>query len=405
MSDVNVLVRATVRTSLRRQRSLLALMVIFVSVVLVCNGVVGAGVAKYARSVQYQSALNLIELSSASSAARREISTETLREVRDIPGVTGVYPWTQVDLSISNPSDWPDPQTNPGALWATPVVPGLGPQIVLGSFPATGLSGGQIALPRSVPGGVLDNLLGKIIVLEYTKVLGSGRGEPARKSFMVVAIFDNSTPGEAGPTPSYIADADLTSIIRESGAVDGDMTYTTAYVQTAGPGDVPRVQTALATRGFAVSSVATQLRSLGGLFNVLSWASWIFGVLLILVCLGIGGAIGSAWVQQRTREIGLLKAIGWSRSRITSALMLELGLVGLVAAAIGTIVGIIGSATTTAVVASQQIELLPVDPWGLPEPVILLLSLALVPLCVCLGGVRSALRAVNIDADNALRDL
>ena len=63
LSDVRVLVRSAVLVSLRRQRSLLLLLVLFVTTVLISNGLVGAGVSKYADSVQYRSALNLIELS------------------------------------------------------------------------------------------------------------------------------------------------------------------------------------------------------------------------------------------------------------------------------------------------------------------------------------------------------
>gem|GEM_PF-3922793 len=56
-----------IKQSLRQQRTMLTLMLVFVAAFLARDGVVGAGVAKYAKSVQYQSALNLIEISSIAS--------------------------------------------------------------------------------------------------------------------------------------------------------------------------------------------------------------------------------------------------------------------------------------------------------------------------------------------------
>ena len=406
MSDIRVVVRSSVLASLRRQRALLALLIFSIAALLCSNGVIGAGVARYAKTVEYQSALNLIEISSAATSARQEITKETLKTVAGLPGVVGVYPWAQADLAISNSSDWPETTTNPGSIWATPLVPGLAPKVLAGEIPDSGLGNDEIALPHSVAGGTLDRLLGHQVVMEYTKIVGPGQGEPAKQAFRVVAIFDNSVPGEAGPTPSYLAPGTVEELLTNAGlAGAGPMNYTTAYVRTASSSDVPQVQSALSKEGFAVSSVVTQLSSLGGLFKVLSWAAWVFGGLLVVICWAAGGAIGSVWVQQRTREVGLLKAIGWRRSRITNALMLQLALVGLLSAIGGVLIGAVLSLGVTTWVSARKIELLPVEAWQLPGTVVLLLPLLIVPACVCLGGLRSSLRASRVDADAALRDL
>jgi putative ABC transport system permease protein len=222
----------------------------------------------------------------------------------------------------------------------------------------------------------------------------------------VVAIVDNATPGQAGPQASYLDPRTAAEMVKSAGTTGGlGMTYTTCYVRVAEPGLVPSVQTQLSAQGFAVSSVGEQLRSLSGLFKVLSLAGWIFGALLLLLCLAVGGAMGSAWIRQRTRELGLLKAIGWSRRRILVALMLELAAVGAGGAVAGVVLGVLGSLTGTALIAGLRLDLLPVDPWGLPSLGLLAAAVVGVPLCVSLGGLRSALRAVDIDADDALRDL
>jgi uncharacterized membrane protein YeaQ/YmgE (transglycosylase-associated protein family) len=85
--------------------------------------------------------------------------------------------------------------------------------------------------------------------------------------------------------------------------------------------------------------------------------------------------------------------------------MLELAAVGAGGAVAGVVLGVLGSLVGTTLIAALRLDLLPVDPWGLPSPALLAAAVTGVPLCVSLGGLRSALRAVDIDADDALRDL
>lgn len=103
---------------------------------------------------------------------------------------------------------------------------------------------------------------------------------------------------------------------------------------------------------FAVSNLAAQVVSLGGLFEVLGSAGWVLGgLLVVIVCLGVGSAIGSTWIRHRTHDIGSLKAIGWSRGKIDAALTAEVGLVGLAVAIVGVVVGSVLSLGATAVIA------------------------------------------------------
>ena len=209
----------------------------------------------------------------------------------------------------------------------------------------------------------------------------------------------------AGPAPSFISAQTLDQILADAGArLDGDI-IERAFVRVDDPEQVEDVQRRLSGMGYAVNSVASQMRALGGLFQVLSGAVWVCGVLMVLGCLGLGAAVGSSWVRQRRREIGLLRAIGWERSRVGWALLAELALLGAVAGLVGIGLGILGSAVGSAVLSGQNVEQLPVDAWQLPPSTTVLLAALLVPLCVCLGGLASILRASRVDPDEALRDL
>ncbi|PID97059.1 MAG: hypothetical protein CSA84_01485 [Actinomycetales bacterium] len=392
--------------NLTRQRPILSLLVVCVVAFLVCDGVVGAGLSRYAESVQYRSALNLIEVSAVAPSARRELDASSLEEMRQIDGVTGVYPWGQVDLAMSDPADWPDANENPGNLGATPAVPGLLPPTVAGKVPDDGLGPDEIALPHEVPGGFLDDLLGQTVVFESTRPVEPGVGEPVRYEMRVVAIVDNSTPGDAGPTPSFVSPAsfaELLELTRPPGGASRQLV--TAYVRARSADDVPRIQAELSERGFAVASMASRLTSLTGLFSVLRWVGYLFGFIVLGMCLMAGGAMGSTWAQHRRRDIGLLKAVGWTRKEIHGALLAELGGFGLVAGLAGVVLGNAASYVATAIVAGLNIEMLPVVAWQPPGVSNSVLALILVPLAVCVGGLRHTFKASALNPDETLRDL
>lgn len=408
MSRIWILVRADTRQALRRQRTMLALIVAFVSVVLVCQAVIGAGAAKFAETMRQSSAMNLIEVSSTSQHSQRAVDAQAVSEIAAMPDVASVYPWFQADLALDDPEDFPDENVPlASALWGTPLVPGLEPDIVLGAIPEGGLGPSDILLPRDVAGGTLDHLLGRTVRMAYTQVTGVGTGTAALRDFTVVGIFDNSVPGREGDTPSYVALETLQEINRAAGTgVRGvDVPFDVAYVKVSSLDRVSSVQSALASDGFAVMSVASQLSELGGLFDVMEALTWVFRIVLALVCLGVGGAAGAIWVQQRTREIGLLKAVGWRRRLIAQAIGTELILLGTVAGSAGLLLGVVLSLGTTTVIADAELYMLPVAAWQAPPVGSMLVALVLVPVCMLVGAARNINSAANTDPDEALRDL
>jgi hypothetical protein len=66
--------------------------------------------------------------------------------------------------------------------------------------------------------------------------------------------------------------------------------------------------------------------------------------------------------------------------------MLELAAVGAGGAVAGVVLGVLGSLVGTTLIAALRLDLLPVDPWGLPSPGLPAAAVTGVPLCVSLGG-------------------
>ena len=398
MNRVKSLLRSELPSLPRRNRSTIALIAFFLILLLNGQAVIGAGISVYAQNSQEKSALTLIELSGADQHARKDLSRANLDAIAKANGVTGVYPWFQRDLALSESSTWPDRSVNPGVLWASPVIPGLEPRMVEGASPGS-LKRGQIILPEKVPGGKLRGLMGKRVTLESTRQTGRGTGEPARRTYTVVGISDNSVPGADGPTPAYVAYDDLLEL---NGGKE-PVSFVTGYVKVKSEKMVNGVQSRLAGQGYAVKSLASQINELGGLFSVLRGAVRIFMAIIVVISLALGSVAGSLWVRHRYRDIGILKAVGWSRKMIFGALSIELLTAGLIAALWGIALGFGTSLLTTAAVSSADLVLLPVEPWKFPPMSSAAVILLAVPLCVVLGGMPRARQAARLDPDDVLR--
>ena len=120
-----------------------------------------------------------------------------------------------------------------------------------------------------------------------------------------------------------------------------------------------------------------------------------FSFFLIVAALLLAGLVFRLNVEQRSREIGLLRAVGWRDARVRAALLAE----GLVLAAVGAVLGLLG-AVVYAWLVLLGLRTIWIDAVGLGE-----LRLALTPVSLTVGAaaaivagvvsVRLALRALR----------
>ena len=123
---------------------------------------------------------------------------------------------------------------------------------------------------------------------------------------------------------------------------------------------------------------------------------------LIVAALLLAGLVFRLGVEQRSREIGLLRAVGWRDARVRRQLMIE----GLLLAAMGALVGLLG-AVVYAWLVLLGLRTVWVDAVGLGQ-----LRLALNPVSLAMGAaaavlagllsVRLALRALRHTSPRAL---
>ncbi len=130
------------------------------------------------------------------------------------------------------------------------------------------------------------------------------------------------------------------------------------------------------------------------LFRAMAWGTSIIALFIGLVVI-LNTLLMS--VMERTRELGLLSAVGWSGRRIISLIAIE----GILLAAFGSVLGIlIGTAGLYGVALSPQMK-------GLIHPAInaqLLLEALLATFFLGIAGsIYPAIRALHLSPANALR--
>jgi putative ABC transport system permease protein len=134
--------------------------------------------------------------------------------------------------------------------------------------------------------------------------------------------------------------ADLQEAMFRSGVV------TFLYARLARPDDpaeVARISQAIEETGPVTAAPSDEmLRNdrLVGLLRAVSssmaWVALLMGILMVFNTLLMA-------VLERTREIGILSAVGWSPARVMGALVMEGLIYSAVGSAVGTVLGVIGS--------------------------------------------------------------
>lgn len=234
-------------------------------------------------------------------------------------------------------------------------------------------------------------MLGRVLAINLKKKVGDElaiAGEP----FKVVGIYESDSLFENGGL--IVPIVTLQNMMGREGDVSGFVVSAESpdkrSIEALGKRieeSVPGV-TAVPARDFIQGD--NQIR----LVKSMSWATS-----LIAMVLGSVGVLNTMMmtVFERTREIGILRALGWKRSRVLNLVLGEATALGLSGALLGSALGFLGvKALAQAPMASIFITS-DLPPAVLLVGVLLGLSLSLI------GGFYPALRAAALDPSEALR--
>jgi len=148
----------------------------------------------------------------------------------------------------------------------------------------------------------------------------------------------------------------------------------------------------------SATTAADQANRINQSLGVINTASWAISLLAIII--GGVGVINTMIMSvfERTREIGVLKAVGWKSSRILAMILGESIVLTLVAAVIGIILGVVGVEIILNLLSSTGSVIKPVLSLDT-----LLRAFGVALLVGIIGGLYPAYRASKLAPTEALR--
>jgi putative ABC transport system permease protein len=234
-------------------------------------------------------------------------------------------------------------------------------------------------------------LLGRVVALTLEKKAGDPL-QVAGVPFQVVGIFESDSWFENGSM--IMPQAALQSMMGKEGQVTGFLVRSAE--SDAKFIDSLRHRIESAVSGIAATPVRdhvlsdTQLR----LARAMAWST--AAVALILGSVGMLNTMLMS-IFERTREIGILRAVGWRRRRVLQLVLGESLVIALMGTVLGMLLAVIGLRAITMAPTARGF----ISP-NLP-PEVLLIALAMGVGLSLLGGFYPAVRAATLEPTEALR--
>ena len=245
--------------------------------------------------------------------------------------------------------------------------------------------------------------IGRTIELGYS---GADRSEQTTEATVVGVARTSLLASGAG------ANQALTTEIADAQAVPGQPdAYAVAVAYLTGSGgdgavtddDVAGAKLALAEADLAGQTVEDQLGVVQTIINGIIGVLSAFAIVaLIAASFGIINTLLMS-VQERTREIGLMKAMGMSNGRVFGLFSLEAVVIGFLGSAVGALAAIGVGTAISSVAAAGPLAALPGLTLLLFDPLSVALVIAAIMLIAFLSGVLPARRAARQDPIESLR--
>jgi ABC-type lipoprotein release transport system permease subunit len=236
-----------------------------------------------------------------------------------------------------------------------------------------------------------------------------------RHTFRIVGVLPSDSGNNFGPfgglssllvpmeQAKRFREANQDPLARMGEALAGDAGYSTATVRVVDPTQMQSVFEQLNKMGFRAFSLTNQVEEIKRVFLIVNGSlALIGGIALLVASFGISNTMIMS-ITERTREIGIMKAIGGADGEIMRIFFCEASLIGFVGGVFGVLAGWGVDRLANALVnnyivkAATRIEFFSI-PWYLWGGAILFAI-----LISLMAAVYPAFRAARVDPIKALR--
>lgn len=232
-------------------------------------------------------------------------------------------------------------------------------------------------------------IIGKLAEEKMNKSIGDNIILSGKK-YTITGIFESGNLQQDGG--AFISLENLQKIQNKENTVTG------MFVKIDNGADVKKVTSSIEKDYDDLTTISSlqDLQNVDQGLNIIDTASWAISLLAIVI--GGIGVINTMFmsVYERTREIGVLKAVGWKNRRILTMILGESIVLTIVAGIVGIIMGIL---------AIQSLMLLGMD--GFIKPVynldVFIRGLVVAFIVGIIGGFYPAYRASKLPPTEALR--
>lgn len=346
---------------------------------------------------------NAIGPTGPNASVAAALTAERLNELRAIDGVLRVEPNKNPSVNFIQGSSATPYRVSIGNL-----VSGMRLTLTAGNQPNNDSTAYEVAIPASFVTSLGFASDADAVGKQVTFGLNDANRMPRTVTAKIVGISDL---GLIGTTPSAtpnsalrdaLYDAQTTGLASTSAPTYASATvwFDEAHMTEA---QVKELQNSLKAEGFTSSTVADQIGTFKTIIDVIVLVLNAFAIIaLIAAGFGIINTLFMS-VQERTREIGLMKAMGMSSNRIFQLFSLEAVIIGLLGSGLGVAIGMaVGTALSGVLSATLfstlvGLKLIAFDVSSIVAVVVLVVAIAF------LAGTLPALRAARKDPIESLR--
>ncbi len=306
------------------------------------------------------------------------ISSAEIAEIQEIEGIGSIY-----DSSTILTAEYTYLESSIDIKHLSAFYTNYSPVILYGSLPDE--SGGIIineTLAAAITDGAMISCIGTELTIEYSETT---------HIYTITGIYDDTTAYYSYPNV-LLTSEDLETLC------DDDITINTLYIAVDGVENVSIVMEDLESLGYNVfqednsaNSVLSYIEMGTGILTGVSAISMVVAAIMIFIVLYIS-------IVERTKEIGILRAIGARKHDISKMFIFEAGMIGLMGGVLGVLFSLgISLFTNTVTNISLGTTLINYD------VVYYLLGLLMSVLVSVIAGIAPAVKAADLDPAVSLR--